>query len=575
MKFILDLCNDKYLNQEINIHGWIKKSRKMGSMIFMDVYDTTGYVQIVLEESNDYFELAEKTPKESVVSIKGILVERKSVNDKIPTGKYEINLKHLVVHSIAQTPPLLIQDDTDALEDTRLKYRYLDLRRPCLQNNIKFRSKFLFEARNFLNANHFVEIETPYLCKQTPEGARDYLVPTRSGNFYALPQSPQIFKQLLMVGGFERYFQVARCFRDEDLRADRQPEFTQLDMEFSFVNEEMIYQYIEAMLHYVIKKTMDIEIPIPFERMGFETAFIKYGSDKPDLRYDFNIFDVKPILMNNEFFKKFNDESTYVKAIIVNNALLKDKEFDGLIKYAKDNKAQTVYPVAFDGNEIVNKKIEKIINVEEVKQIFESQGIKQGTLFICADSYKVVHKALGALRTAYINEFRPTPKQDYKFVWIVDWPLYEYSEEDERYVSAHHPFTSPTKECIDTFDTDKENAKARSYDIVLNGYEVGGGSIRIHNPDVQKRVFESLGLSDEEIQTKFGFMINAFQYGVPPHGGIALGIERLLMTLLKTDRITDVVAFPKNSSGYDMMQESPSEVEDKVLEELHIQKIRD
>ncbi len=575
MKFILDICSRENLNKEVNIHGWIRKSRKMGSKVFMDIYDTTGFVQIVIDDSNEYFELAEKTPKESVVSIKGILIERKSKNDKIPTGDYEIDLKQFVVHSVSLTPPLLIQDETDALEDTRLKYRYLDLRRPCVQNNIKFRSKFLFEIRKFLIWNNFTEIETPYLSKQTPEGARDYLVPTRSGTFFALPQSPQIFKQLLMVAGFERYFQIARCFRDEDLRADRQPEFTQLDMEFSFVNEEIIFKYIESMFKYVLKKTMNIYLEPEFERMSFEQAFLLYGSDKPDLRFNFEIFDVQPQLENNDFFNKFIKEGKQIKAIIIENVILKDKECEALIKYAKDNKAQNVYPITFDGKEIENKKIEKIISQEEVQAIFASQNIEQGTLFICPDSYKVVHKALGALRTAYINEFKPEPKQELKFVWIINWPLYEYSEEENRYMSAHHPFTSPSKESLTTFDIDKENAKARAYDLVLNGYEIGGGSIRIHDAGLQQRVFSSLGLTDEEIQTKFGFMIDAFKYGVPPHGGIAFGIERILMILLKTDTIRDVIAFPKNSSGYDMMQESPSVVEDKILEELQIKKINE
>ena len=567
MKYILNICNEKNINNEVIINAWVKKIRKMGSKIFMDLYDTSGLVQVVVNENNKDFEIIEKLPKESVVSIKGMLLERKSKNENLPTGNVEIILNQIKIHSKSDLPPLLIQDDTDALEDTRLKYRYLDLRRPIVHNNIKFRSNFLYEIRRFLHKNNFIEIETPYLCKQTPEGARDYLVPTRNGKFFALPQSPQIFKQLLMVSGFMKYFQITRCFRDEDLRADRQPEFTQLDMEMSFVNEEVIFKYIEALWNYVIKKTLNISIPQQFERMEYKDAIEFYGSDKPDLRYDYKIFDLKDEI-KNEIINNDQVNGLFAKAIIFDNLKITSKQKEKLNKYLKDNGASRFYWINYDGASIDNK----YFDLENITSIFKNRNIENGFIVIVVDNYNVVHKSLGAIRSNIISEFNIKPKEELKFSWIVNWPLYEYDENENKYSSAHHPFTSPSKESLKDFDTNKKDAKARAYDLVLNGYEIGGGSIRIHNPDLQTRVFKSLGLSEQEIQEKFGFMINAFKYGVPPHGGIAFGIERILMILLKTETIRDVIAFPKNSSGYDMMQETPSDVDDSLLEELQIKK---
>lgn len=574
MNTILKLCKKDNIDKNIEINCWIRKKRKLGSMIFMDVYDTSGMLQVVIEEDNKCFELVKSTPKESVIWISGKLVERKEKNDNIPTGFYELIASDLKVYSKSELPPFLIQVETDALEEKRLQYRYLDLRRENVHNNIKFRSKFIHELRSFLHTNDFCEIETPILSKQTPEGARDYLVPTRNKNFYALPQSPQIFKQLLMVSGFQRYFQIARCFRDEDLRLDRQPEFTQLDMEFSFVDEEYIYKFIENMWTTIFKNVLNIELPKKFPRISYKDAIEKYGSDKPDIRYDLEIKDVSNIFKNSSFdiFKNAIINNQFIKAIILPNKLIDKKNYKNLEKYAKDNGAKGLIWLNVHENKIVDGTATKIISDNEAKNILSIESCSTGTILISIDTYNQVHKILGSVRTTLINELKLEPKNKFEFLWVVDWPLYEYSEVSCKYVPAHHPFTSPSIEALNTFDKDKANAKARAYDLVLNGYEIGGGSIRIHDSELQTRLFASLDLSKEEIEKKFGFMINAFKYGVPPHGGIAFGIERILMIILNTDTIRDVIAFPKNSSGYDLMQNAPSDVESELLEELGLKK---
>lgn len=560
------------VGQNITIHGWIKKNRKLGSLIFLDVYDRYGLVQVVVEENNKYFQQIYSTPKESVVKIFGQVNLRKSPNIKIKNGDIEILLKEFTLISKSETTPIIVEEITDALEDTRLKYRYLDLRRSSVQKNIILRSKIINSLRNYLVKQDFIEVETPYLSKPTPEGARDYLVPTRSNpnSFYALPQSPQIYKQLLMVAGFLKYFQVARCFRDEDLRADRQPEFTQLDIEMSFVDETTIMQNIEKMLWSMMKEVFDITIKIPFKTISYIDAVNNYGSDKPDLRFDLKLND------GNEYFKSsackiFSSnlkKNNVIKYIIIDEIIDK-KEIEVLRKLAKDNKAFDLIFLALKNNE-VSGSIKNIIEHDIVRDIFSRHNISNGTIFIVADKLKIVNQALGSVRNELGSFLKLKDPKDFKFCWITDWPLYEYSEEEKKNVAAHHPFTSPTLDCMNSFDTDQISAKARAYDIVLNGYEIGGGSIRITSAEVQQRMFKAIGLERQEIEKKFGFMLEAFKYGVPPHGGIALGLDRLVMLLTNSESIRDVIAFPKNSHGNDLMMGSPGEVNKSSLDELHI-----
>ncbi len=560
------------VGQNITIQGWVRKNRKLGSLIFLDIYDRYGLIQVVVEENNKYFEQIYSTPKESVVKIFGQVNLRKSPNTKIKNGDVEILLKEFTLISKSETTPIIVEDTTDALEDTRLKYRYLDLRRSPVQKNIILRSKIINSLRNYLVKQDFIEIETPYLSKPTPEGARDYLVPTRNNpnSFYALPQSPQIYKQLLMVAGFLKYFQVARCFRDEDLRADRQPEFTQLDIEMSFVDEKIIMENTEKMFSSMMKEVFGITIKTPFEIISYTDAINNYGSDKPDLRFDLKLNN------GNEYFKSSTckifasnlEKNNVIKYIIVDQIIDK-KEIEVLRKLAKDNKAFDLIFLTLKNNE-VSGSIKNIVEHDIVRNIFSNHNISNGTMFIVADKLSVANQTLGSVRNELGSFLKLKVPNDYKFCWITDWPLYEYSEEENRYVAAHHPFTSPTPDCIDTFDVDQKDAKARAYDIVLNGYEIGGGSIRITSTDVQQRMFKALGLEKQQIQNKFGFMLDAFKYGVPPHGGIALGLDRLVMLLTGSESIRDVIAFPKNSHGNDLMMESPGEVDESSLDELHL-----
>lgn len=564
--------NASHLNKEISINGWIKKNRKLGSLIFMDLYDLTGIVQVVIEQNNKNFELASSLSKESVINVKGILRKRSNINKELKTGEFEIDLKELKVFSKANTPPFLIENNTDGLEDLRLKYRYLDLRRPVMQQNIINRSKVINYCREFLINNNFIEVETPYLSKQTPEGARDYLVPTRSQKFFALPQSPQIYKQLLMVSGFNAYFQIARCFRDEDLRADRQPEFTQLDIETSFCSATQIQTMIENMMFHVFKKFFNIELTIPFKRMNFDDAYELYGCDKPDLRFDNPIMNLTNYFASTNFkiFKNIYDAKDRIGGIFLEDIISKN-EIKNLEKLAQDNKAKGLAYIVVNNKKPESGSIINVIEKDILQKIIDDNKFENGVLFFVADKKDVVLKALGAIRKEFINiSDKVKIKERFSFVWIVNWPLFEYSEQDNRFVAAHHPFTSPTEATIDTFDKDPANAKGESYDIVLNGYEIGGGSIRIHDQSVQKRMFSFLGLTEKEIDEKFGFLVKAFSYGVPPHGGIALGIERLLMLMFDTNSIRDVIAFPKNSSGVDLLFDTPSNVSDESLKELKI-----
>lgn len=574
MRVYCGQVNNEHLNQEIELFGWIKRSRKLGSLLFIDLYDRTGIVQLVLKENHHLFQKLLHLPKESVIKVVGKVVLRSNPNPELKTGKYEIDISELEIISVAKNTPFVISENTDANEDIRLKYRYLDLRRDIVKDRIIFRAKLIQAIRNFLIQQDFIEVETPFLCRPTPEGAKDYLVPTRNKveYFYALPQSPQTFKQLLMVAGFDKYFQIARCFRDEPLRSDRQPEFTQVDLEMSFVNEENIQTLIENLFKSIFKQLLNIELKVPFARMDYDVAMNEYGCDKPDLR-----FDCKIISMNEYFksssFRIFSDaikQKKFVKAIIFHDIVANKKHIQTLEKYAKDNQAKGLAWLSIKDHALVDGSIAKVIEPETIKKIINDYAITDATILLVADELNIANKALGAVRNEAIKIFELTPKYDYSFVWIVNWPLFEYDEQEQRYVAAHHPFTSPTKASIDNFDIDKANAKARSYDIVLNGYEIGGGSIRINDPSIQNRMFKALNLSEQEIKNKFGYILEAFEYGVPIHGGIALGLDRILMLLTNSSSIKDVIAFPKNSAGNDLMMEAPNKVSNDDLNELHL-----
>lgn len=568
-------CNDisnKHLNKKVSLNGWVKKNRKLGNLIFIDLYDRTGIVQIVVDEKNKFFSQCQGITKESVINVVGKVVKRSNPNKDLPTGDFEVLLEELTIFSKSKTPPFLIQEQTDGLEDIRLKYRYLDLRRSNVQKNIILRSNIINSFRSFFVDNAFIEVETPYLSKQTPEGARDYLVPTRNQTFYALPQSPQIYKQLLMVSGIMRYFQVARCFRDEDLRADRQPEFTQLDLEMSFVKQNDIISVMEEAFKFVFKKALNINIKTPFERMDYEYAMNNYGSDKPDLRFDYKIIDFGKYFKNTNFmiFKNILSKNGFIKGLLIDTKELGKNEIKLLEKVALDNGAKGLAWLTLKNKEVTNGSIAKVIEKEIINEITKDFKFNNGTIVFVADSLDTTLKSLGAIRKELPKAADVKLDKQFAFAWIVNWPLYEYSEEEKRFVSAHHPFTSPSIETSTNFDTDKKNAKAQAYDIVLNGYEVGGGSIRIYDKEIQERVFKSLGLSDKEINDKFGFLLSAFEYGVPPHGGIALGLDRLVMIMTDSESIRDVIAFPKNSKGIDSMMNTPSDVDKKSLDDLGI-----
>ena len=567
--------NIKNVGEFIDISGWVAKIRNLGGLVFIDLRSRNGIIQVVVKPENEFYEVANGLKSEYVIRVRGLIVERENKNKNISTGDIEVELQNLELINTSREIPFTITNDTTALEDTRLKYRYLDLRRECLQKNLNIRNKITFATRKYLNNLDFIEIETPILCKSTPEGARDYLVPSRvnKGKFYALPQSPQIFKQLLMVSGFERYFQIAKCFRDEDLRADRQPEFTQIDVEMSFVSEDDVMSVGENLVATIFKDVKGIDIQLPLMRMKYDEAMEKYGSDKPDLRFGMEIQDITNIFQNTEFgvFKNVLEDGGIINAIVVKNVADKysRKDLDKLTDYVKTYKAMGLAYLKF--TEEVTGSIVKVISEEERNGIKNNLNIENNDLvLIISGKKKIVKTALGALRCKLAKELNLIDNNIYKLLWVTDFPSFEWSEEEERFVACHHPFTMPRDEDVDKLLNDKEHCYSKAYDIVINGYEAGGGSIRIHSELVQKKMFEALELSEEDIRNKFGFFVDALKYGCPPHGGFALGLDRLTMLLCKTDNIRDVIAFPKTASATDLMCECPSSVIDIQLKELGI-----
>lgn len=568
--------NLSQVGKEVTLYGWVSKVRNLGGLLFVDLRDRSGIVQLVVHPESEYYETATTLRNEFVIKVQGIVSERESKNKNIPTGEIEIEVSSLEIINKAHDLPFEISDHTTALEDTRLKYRYLDLRRPVLQQNLMIRHHIMTSVREYLNQLDFVEVETPVLFKSSPEGARDYLVPSRvnKGKFYALPQSPQLLKQLLMIGGMERYYQIAKCFRDEDLRADRQPEFTQIDLEMSFVDQDDIMTLTEEMIKKVFKDVKNIDIQTPLLRMTYEEAINTYGSDKPDLRFDMKIQDITDVFVNTSFqvFRNVLENHGIINALVVKNKadLYSRKKLDQLTEFVKTYRVSGLAYLKYNGGEWTGS-IRKVLSDEELNQIYNKLGIEENDLvLIVADQKKLVKTSLGALRLKLGKDLELIHPDDYKLLWVVDFPVFEYSEEEGRYMACHHPFTMPYEEDMDKLKTQPDVARAKAYDIVINGYEAGGGSIRIHQADIQEKMFDALGFTKESAQEKFGFFMDAFAYGTPPHGGLALGLDRLTMLLAGTDNIRDVIAFPKTASASDLMSDAPNLVDSKQLEELSI-----
>ena len=565
----------KDVGAKVTLYGWVAKKRNLGGLIFVDLRDRSGIIQLVVRPESSFYSLAESLKSEYVIKVSGKIVERESKNKSLATGEIEVELSSLELLNASEELPFQIMDNTTALEDTRLKYRYLDIRRDEIKNRLVVRHKIMLHIRNYLSNQNFIEVETPILCKSTPEGARDYLVPSRVNacKFYALPQSPQLFKQLLMVGGMERYFQIAKCFRDEDLRADRQPEFTQVDLEMSFVDEEDVMSMTEGLIAHLFKEIKGLDISLPLMKMKYDDAIRDYGSDKPDLRFEMKILDISEILKNTQvsFIKDSLDNQGIINAIVVKNAagIYSRKEIDKCSDFVKSLGASSLIYLKYD--EELTGSIAKNLSEEEKKGLISELGLEKNDLvFSLVGEYKKVKSILGSLRCKLAKDLNLIKEDDYKLLWVVDFPTFEYSEEEGRYVACHHPFTSPKDSDVDKLLTDKEHCYSKAYDIVINGYEAGGGSIRIHDSKVQKKMFEALELSEEDIKEKFGFFVEALKYGTPPHGGLALGLDRLTMLLTGTDNIRDVIAFPKTASASDLMSECPNVVTTKQLDELHI-----
>ncbi|NCC55254.1 MAG: aspartate--tRNA ligase [Erysipelotrichia bacterium] len=562
-----------HVNQEVTLVGWVAKRRNFGALVFIDLRDREGITQLVFNET--IAPSISEVRNEYILEVKGIVVERKDKNPKLPTGDIEIKVSEVTIINEAETTPLIIADETDALEDTRLKYRYLDIRRDCIKKNLILRHKVTMLVRNYLSDLGFLEIETPILCKSTPEGARDYLVPSRisKGEFYALPQSPQLYKQLLMVGGMEKYFQIARCFRDEDLRADRQSEFSQIDIEMSFIEEEDIWQVTEGLMKTIFKEIKGIDLK-PFQRIPYDECMARYGSDKPDLRFALELQDVSNLFKNSEFavFKDVLNNKGIIQALVLKDKADKfsRKELDKLQEYVRVYGAKALAYLKYNNDEF-SGSIAKVVSEEEKNSLKTYFNVSNNDLiFMIADKKKVAQTSLGALRSKLGHDLQLIDENQYAFAWVTNFPMFEYVEEEDRYVAAHHPFTSPNLEDVDKLMSDPEHCYSRAYDLVLNGYELLSGSIRIHDRKLQEKVFAAIGMSMEEAHEKFSWFIDAFKYGTPPHGGVGIGLERLVMILAGTDNIRDVVAFPKTASASDLMSEAPSPVDAKQLEELNI-----
>ncbi|WP_436859842.1 aspartate--tRNA ligase [Staphylococcus caeli] len=575
------LVTEALLDQEVTLKGWVHNRRDLGGLIFVDLRDREGYVQIVFNPdfSEEALKVAETVRSEYVVEVKGLVKKRdpQTVNPKIATGQVEVQVSDITIINKSETPPFAINEENQNVdENIRLKYRYLDLRRQELAQTFKMRHQTTRAIRQYLDKEGFFDIETPVLTKSTPEGARDYLVPSRvhDGEFYALPQSPQIFKQLLMISGFDKYYQIVKCFRDEDLRADRQPEFTQVDIEMSFVDQEDVMDMGEEMLQNVVKEVKGVEVPRPFPRMTYEEAMERYGSDKPDTRFDMELINVSELgeIMDFKVFKDTVNQNGQVKAIVAKGAAdqYTRKDIDALTEFVNIYGAKGLAWVKVV-DEGLNGPIARFFEADHVEKLKSLTAAEAGDLVLfVADKPEVVAQSLGALRLKLAKELKLIDESKLNFLWVTDWPLLEYDEDLKRYTAAHHPFTAPKQEDIEKLDHEPENAQANAYDVVLNGYELGGGSIRIHNADLQSKMFEVLGFTEEQAQEQFGFLLDAFKYGAPPHGGIALGLDRLVMLLTGRTNLRDTIAFPKTASATCLLTDAPSEVSDNQLEELSL-----
>ena len=568
------------IGEYVTVMGWVQKSRNTGGLIFVDLRDRTGILQIIFEESDckeESFAKAEKLRSEFVIAVTGKVEARSGVNENLATGAIEVRADSLRILSESETPPFPIEENSKTKEELRLKYRFLDLRRPDLQRSMMFRSRIAILTRQFLAEEGFLEIETPTLIKSTPEGARDYLVPSRvhPGSFYALPQSPQLFKQLLMCSGYDRYFQLARCYRDEDLRADRQPEFTQIDMELSFVDVDDVIDVNERLLHKLFKELLNIEIPMPIPRMTWQEAMDRFGSDKPDLRFGMELKNVSDVVKDCEFvvFKNALEQGGSVRGINAQGqGTMPRKKIDALVEFAKDFGAKGLAYLAIQSDGSYKSSFAKFMTQEQLHALVEAMDGKAGDLLLfAADKNKVVWDVLGNLRLELAKQQNLLKKDEFKFLWVTEFPLLEYSEEQKRYVAMHHPFTMPMEEDWPKVDENPGAVRAKAYDIVLNGTELGGGSVRIHQADIQAKMFEVLGFTQEKAREQFGFLLDAFKFGVPPHAGLAYGMDRLAMLMVGADSIRDVIAFPKVKDASCLMTEAPAAVDPKQLEELGIE----
>lgn len=572
------------IGSEVTLMGWVQKSRNKGGIVFVDLRDRSGIMQLIFETGcengidEEGFEKAGKLRSEFVISVTGTVEARSgAVNPNLKTGEIEIRAKSLRILSESETPPFPIEEDSKTREELRLKYRYLDLRRPDLQRNLMMRSQVTTLVRAFMAKEGFLEIETPTLCKSTPEGARDYLVPSRvhPGCFYALPQSPQLYKQLLMCSGYDRYIQIARCYRDEDLRADRQPEFTQIDMELSFVDVDDVIDVNERLLAYLFKEVLDVDVQLPIQRMTWTEAMNRFGSDKPDLRFGMELTDISEVVKGTEFavFKNALESGGTVRGINAKGqGGMPRKKIDKLVEFVKGYGAKGLAYVAIQEDGTVKSSFAKFMSEEQMQALIKAMDGQNGDLLlIAADKTKLVWDVLGALRLEMANQMGLLDKNEFRFVWITEFPLLEWSEEENRFTAMHHPFTMPMEEDLQYIDSDPGRVRAKAYDIVLNGNEIGGGSVRIHQNNIQEKMFEALGFTKERAHEQFGFLLDAFKYGVPPHAGLAYGLDRLVMLMAKQDSIRDVIAFPKVKDASCLMTEAPERVEEKQLQELGIE----